>query len=64
MNADQFSKYLSLIDHPQQLQLQPDKTSLYLVYRGHITRFPYQNIDLYRRSDVADLSIEALLDYM
>ena len=64
MNADQFSKYLSLIDHPQQLQLQPDETSLYLVYRGHITRFPYQNIDLYRRSDVADLSIDALLDYM
>ena len=64
MNAEQFSKYLSLIDHPGQLKLRPDEASLYLVYRGHITRFPYQNIDLYRRSEVADLSIDALLEYM
>jgi len=64
MNAQQFTKYLNLIDHPGQLTLTPDEASLYLVYRGHITRFPYQNVDLYRRSEVADLSIEALLEYM
>ena len=64
MNPDQFSRYLEAVDHPRQLSLSPDEAGLYLLYREHITRFPYQNIDLYRRSDVADLSIDALLDYM
>ena len=52
------------VDHPRQLSLKPDEASLHLLYREHISRFPYQNIDLYRRGPVVDLSVDALLDYM
>ena len=64
MNPDQFSRYLEAVDHPRQLSLKPDEVSLHLLYREHITRFPYQNIDLYRRGPVVDLSVDSLLDYM
>jgi len=64
MNSEQFSRYLSLIDHPSQLTLSADEHSLYHLYRRHITRFPYQNIDLYNGSEVADLDVEAILKYM
>ena len=64
MDAEQFSKYLDLLDPPRQFSLVADEASLYMVYREHITRFPYQNIDLYRRGPVVDLSVDALLDYM
>ena len=64
MNPDQFSRYLEAVDHPRQLSLSPDEAGLHLLYREHITRFPYQNIDLYRRGPVVDLSVDSLLDYM
>ena len=64
MNADQFSKYLELVDHPGQCPLQADEASLFMLYRQHLTRFPYQNVDLYRRHQAADLSVAGLLDYM
>ena len=64
MNPDQFSRYLEAVDHPRQLTLRADQASLFLLYREHITRFPYQNIDLYRRGPVADLSVDALLNNM
>ena len=64
MNADQFSKYLELVDHPGQCPLQADEASLFILYRQHLTRFPYQNVDLYRGRDVADLSLDSLLSSM
>ena len=64
MNADQFSKYLELVDHPAQCPLQADEASLFILYRQHLTRFPYQNVDLYRGRDVADLSLDSLLSSM
>jgi len=62
MNSDQFDKYLELVDHPTQLHLLPDITSLYYIYREHVTRFPYQNLDLYLGKPIVDLSIPALLE--
>ena len=64
MDEAQLRRYLALTDLPRQLQLRPDEASLYLVYRHHVTRFPYQNVDLYRRHQAADLSVAGLLDYM
>ena len=64
MNADQFSKYLDLLDHPRQSPLPADEASLFTVYREHLTRFPYQNVDLYRGGEVADLSLGSLLTSM
>ena len=62
MNSDQFAKYLELVDHPIQLPLLPDVTSLFTIYREHVTRFPYQNIDLYHGKPMVDLSICAILE--
>jgi len=62
MNSEQFARYLELVDHPIQLPLMPDVTSLYTIYREHVTRFPYQNIDLYHGKPMVDLSIAALLE--
>ena len=39
MNSEQFSKYLKLIDYPGQLTPKQDVGSLFLLYRGHITRY-------------------------
>lgn len=64
MNAEQFSEYLELIDHPKQLPLSADLASLFTVYRAHLTRFPYQNVSLYRGEAVADLSTPGLLSSM
>ena len=64
MDADQFAKYLDLLDHPKQLELSADEGSLFTVYREHLTRFPYQNVDLYRGGEVADLSLPNLLTSM
>jgi len=64
MDAEQFSKYLELVDHPTQLPLVPDLTSLYTIYREHVTRFPYQNIDLYLGKPMVDLSLSALLEIL
>ena len=64
MDAEQFAKYLRLIDHPKQFELLADEGSLYWLYREHLTRFPYQNVDLYRGGEVADLSLDSLLAYM
>ena len=62
MDADQFSRYLSHLDHPIQLTLEPNVTSLYMLYQEHMTRFAYSNIDLYMGAPVADLSVDSLLD--
>eukprot|EP00092_Neocalanus_flemingeri_P077105 GFUD01095703.1.p1 GENE.GFUD01095703.1~~GFUD01095703.1.p1 ORF type:complete len:280 (-),score=87.59 GFUD01095703.1:257-1096(-) len=62
MDSEQFAKYLELIDHPVQLPLSPDVTCLYFLYREHVTRFPYQNLDLYLGKPRVDLSISALLE--
>ena len=62
MNSEQFSKYLGHLDHPKQLQLGPNVASLYFVYREHMTRFPYNNLDLYMGKPICDLSLDALLD--
>jgi len=62
MDAEQFAKYLELLDHPIQLPLFPDVTSLYFLYREHVTRFPYQNLDLYLGKPIVDLSVSALLE--
>jgi len=64
MNAEQFSKYLSLIDHPTQLNLAVDEQSLFFLYKQHLSRFPYQNVHLYNGEQVADLEIDANLSYM
>ena len=64
MNADQFSKYLDLLDHPRQSPLPADEASLFTVYREHVTRFPYQNVHLYRAGPRPDLSVDGLLTYM
>ena len=64
MDEAQLCHYLALTDLPRQLRLRPDEAGLYLVYRHHVTRFPYQNVDLYRRHQAADLSVAGLLDYM
>ena len=60
MDAEQFAKYLNLIDHPAQFELKADEASLFTVYREHLTRFTYQNVDLYRGGEVADLSLGSL----
>ena len=62
MDSEQFAKYLELVDHPVQLSLFPDVSSLYFIYREHVTRFPYQNLDLYQGKPMVDLSISALLE--
>ena len=62
MDAEQFAKYLELLDHPIQLPIFPDVTSLYFLYREHVTRFPYQNLDLYLGKPIVDLSVSALLE--
>ena len=62
MDAGQFAKYLELVDHPAQLALMPDVASLYIIYREHVTRFPYQNFDLYLGKPPVDLSLSSLLE--
>ena len=61
MDSKQFSKYLQLLDHPIQLPLNADVSSLYYLYREHITRFSYQSLDLWLGKPIVDLSISALL---
>ena len=61
MNSDQFAKYLSHLDHPRQLELGPDVSSLFFLYREHVTRLPYSNLDLYTGKAVCDLSPNGLL---
>jgi arylamine N-acetyltransferase len=62
MDAEQFAKYLELVDHPAQLELMPDVVSLYIIYREHVTRFPYQNLHLYLGKPLPDLSVSSLLE--
>ena len=63
MNSEQFAKYLELIDHPAQLPLGPDDvSSLYCLYQEHVRRFPYQNLELYLKQPIRDLSAGALLE--
>ena len=64
MNKKQFEKYLTIIDHPTQLSPSPDTATLFMIYRKHITRFPYQNYDLYNGAEVANLEIDPNLEYM
>ena len=64
MKTEEFESYLKIIDHPHQLQLSNDVTSLYILYRAHMTRFPYQNLDLYMGKPKPDLSTSSLLDTM
>jgi len=61
MNAEQFSKYLSLIDHPTQLNLAVDEQSLFFLYKQHLSRFPYQNVHLYNGEQVAYTTVNKLL---
>lgn len=61
MKTEEFESYLKIIDHPYQLQLSNDVTSLYILYRAHMTRFPYQNLDLYMGKPKPDLSTSSLL---
>ena len=44
MNAEQFSKYLSLIDHPTQLNLAVDEQSLFFLYKQHLSRFNHSKL--------------------
>eukprot|EP00090_Calanus_glacialis_P013304 TRINITY_DN21940_c0_g1_i1.p1 TRINITY_DN21940_c0_g1~~TRINITY_DN21940_c0_g1_i1.p1 ORF type:complete len:294 (+),score=84.58 TRINITY_DN21940_c0_g1_i1:43-882(+) len=62
MDTEQFAKYLELVDHPAQLALMPEVASLYIIYREHVTRFPYQNLDLYLGKPLVDLSVSSLLE--
>ena len=62
MNSSQFTKYLSLIDHPSQLPLNPDLATLFRIFHSHMTRFVYQNLDLYLGEPPVDLSVNSLLD--
>ena len=64
MKSEEYEKYLTIIDHPIQLPVLPDISSLYLVYREHMTRFPYQNMDLFMGKAMVDLSISSLLHEM
>jgi len=64
MDADMFARYLEIVNHPTQLSLSADIYSLYLVYRAHVTRFPYQNIDLYTNKPMPDLSVQRLMEEM
>ena len=61
MNCEEFAKYLELLDHPVQLRLGPDVSSLYYLHKEHVSRFPYNNLDLYLGKPICDLSISALL---
>ena len=62
MDSDQFGRYLDLLDHPPQLTLGPDVTSLYLIYQHHMTRFAYSSIDLYLGRPPAEISVDATMD--
>ena len=62
MNSDQFAKYLEHLDHPEQLPLGHDVPSLYRLYQEHLTRFPYQNVELFLNQPIRDLSVEGLLE--
>ena len=44
MNAEQFSKYLSLIDHPTQLNLAVDEQSLFFLYKQHLSRLNHSKL--------------------
>ena len=62
MNSDEFAKYLEHLDHPQQLPLGHDVPSLYRLYQEHLTRFPYQNVELFLNQPIRDLSVAGLLE--
>ena len=62
MDSEQFAKYLEYIDHPSQLQLGPNVSSLFCLYQEHLRRFPYHNLDLYMNKPIRDLSVAALLE--
>ena len=61
MDSEQFAKYLELLDHPKQLTLGPNVSSLYYLYREHMTTFTYNNLRLYLGKPKCDLSISGLL---
>ena len=62
MDKELFSKYMEIVDHPTQLPLSADVSSLYTIYREHMTRFPYQNVDLYLGKPTVDLTVSAILE--
>ena len=62
MDKELSAKYMEILDHPTQLPLSADVSSLYTIYREHMTRFPYQNVDLYMGKPIVDLSISAILE--
>ena len=64
MDDRQFSAYLDCLDHPKQLELTPNVTSLYLLYSEHVTSLAYSNLDLFMGKPVPDLSIDAILDHI
>eukprot|EP00090_Calanus_glacialis_P018611 TRINITY_DN28881_c0_g1_i1.p1 TRINITY_DN28881_c0_g1~~TRINITY_DN28881_c0_g1_i1.p1 ORF type:complete len:274 (+),score=62.05 TRINITY_DN28881_c0_g1_i1:40-861(+) len=53
-----------MVDHPCQLPLSADVRSLFIIYKEHMTRFPYQNLDLYLGKPKVNLSISTLLETM
>ena len=64
MDDRQFAAYLDHLDHPKQLGLSANVTSLYFLYREHVTSLSYSNLDLFMGKPVPDLSIDALLDQL
>jgi len=62
MDAVQFARYLEHVDHPPQLSLGPDVASLYSLYRAHVTRFAYTNLDLFMGKPPVDLELTSLLE--
>ena len=64
MESEEYQNYFTIINHPIQLPVLPDFPSLYLIYREYMTRFPYQNMDLFMGKPVVDLSISSLLKEM
>ena len=62
MNSKQFETYLSQIN--LQGSLEANKATLFDIYRAHVVRFPYQNLDLYLGKPMQSLSIENLLKIM
>ena len=63
MNSKQFQTYLTQINL-QQGPLKVNETSLFDIYRAHVTKFAYQNLDLYLGKPMQSLSIENLLKIM
>ena len=64
MDESQFAAYLRCLDHPKQLQLATNVTTLFLLYREHVTSFSFSNLDLFMRKPVPALSVDALLEHL